>query len=272
MSETPIDWGCPDWRDAKAYPACADSLKDWEWRWQFMRRWPVYRNLYFSLPRRPTIDPNLEFDPDDRTRGVGRAELSGYNAEHIWHLTNMQVMWNPILEQLHKNPFQRNKGGSLYRLPSREYWEENYVIAGLEGMERLERIEQRFQALLYYLEDEGLLENAPSPFAYVRIDLTRPLPQQMNSAKTKLGKIAGKRRAPRLGGKDRELWPVYLRVIDAKDQGARDMEIFHQILKDAESFDVDLYDRMEKVRNEAVLIADWIEAANQRMETVSAFL
>ena len=59
-------------------------------------------------------------------------------------------------------------------------------------------------------------------------------------------KKSGKRRKPRLGGKERELWPVYLRVIDAKDQDAKDMEIYKQILKDAESSDVGLYDRMER--------------------------
>ena len=69
-----------------------------------------------------------------------------------------------------------------------EYWEENYHIDQLDGIERLEQIEQRFQFLLYGLESEGLLKNALSPFAYVKIDLTRPLPQQMNAAKAELEK------------------------------------------------------------------------------------
>ena len=111
-------WGCPDWRDAKAYPSSPNDLTDWEWRWQFMRRWRVYRKLYFSLPRKPSVDPELEFDLDDNIRGLGQAGLSDDEADNIRHLTNMQVLRNPFREQLPENPFHRDKGGVLFRLPS----------------------------------------------------------------------------------------------------------------------------------------------------------
>lgn len=274
MTEKIKDWGCPDWRDHKSYPSNADDLEDWEWRWQFMRRWPAYRDLFFSLPRLTALDPDLEFDPDDSYRGLGRAGFSEEKIGNIRHLTNMMTVPNPALNHIaDKNPFVIDKGGIKYTLPPRSYWEDMEPFESLEGAKRLEFIERRFQFLLYCLEKEGILEGAPSPLAYVRFDLTRPLPQQMKTAKSQLEKLAGKRRAPRLKGKDRDLWPIYLRVIDAKDQKAKDMEIFHHMLKEAEkNQDVALYERMMIVDQEAVLISDWKAAARRLMKTAAAFL
>ena len=39
-------WGCPDWRDENAYPESGESLEDWQWKWQFLRRLPDYRNAW----------------------------------------------------------------------------------------------------------------------------------------------------------------------------------------------------------------------------------
>ncbi len=36
------NWGVPDWRDERAYFATHD-LTDRQWRWEFMRRRPLYR-------------------------------------------------------------------------------------------------------------------------------------------------------------------------------------------------------------------------------------
>jgi len=70
----------------------------------------------------------------------------------------------------------------------------------------------------------------------------------------------------------RENWPLYLRVIDAEDQGATDMEVYRQLLGEAEkSRDIEFYDRMN-VEQEAVLIHDWRKAARTTMENVAYYL
>ena len=51
------DWGVPDWREADQYPA-TDSLTHRQWRWQFLRRRPEFREEWQAGVR----DGKLWFD------------------------------------------------------------------------------------------------------------------------------------------------------------------------------------------------------------------
>lgn len=187
----------------------------------------------------------------------------------------MMVLRNPTLNHLSEgNPFTfiLAKGG-VYRLPSKSYFDVEEILE-LDGtVDRAKWIERKFYSLLSALEDEGLLDGTPSRYAYIKFDLLRPLPKQLRIAKSELEGIASNQRSPRLKGRSRELWPIYLRVIDAKDQGASDMDVFNHLLNEAEVLhDLDLYERLEKVEQEAVLIHDWRESAYRLLTNAPVFL
>jgi hypothetical protein len=239
---------CPDWRDAEAYPSNQGELKDWEWRWQFMRRSRDYRRFYFSLPRNAALDPNLEFEPDDSSRGIGLAGYSPVDEERIWNALNTRVVWNPTIEKHERNPFILEKGGGLFWLPERAYWEE--IESG-----------RQFTALLGGIEQMGLLKGDESPYVYVRFDVTAPLIAQLKRARDELEEYCGKERSPRLTNKARNLWPLYLRLIDADDAGAKPMQIFRQLEKDG-------VEEIQEAANEASKIKGMIEAARKVQEKV----
>ena len=258
-------------------------MESWEWRWEFLRRTPGYRKLWDQLP---------QSRPDDKSRSLEGVNLDPLFVKHLRHRTNLYAIGNPGLRdtsnpRLRKfgkaDPFLFGKPGEQLTLGFRDNWDDinlQMMWADDLGLDEAGCYRKLLKDLLDLLECEGLIESmpdpnafhVPGPYTFIRFDLARPLPQQLKTAKSQLEKLAGKRRAPRLGGKVRELWPIYLRVIDAKEQGEKDMEIYRHIFEEAEeNLDTALYERMN-VRQEAVLIADWTAAAHRLMETASIFL
>ena len=63
MTDDQVDWGVPDWRDAKAYPGW-DEIGILGWRWEFLRRNPEYRRDW-SRPESTFVNPDwTENDPE----------------------------------------------------------------------------------------------------------------------------------------------------------------------------------------------------------------
>lgn len=249
-------WGCPDWRDRGSYPETPDDLKDWEWRWQFMRRFPKYRELWGVLPRFPE-----GFDDDDSSRGYG---LSSHQNE-IRYSTNMQSLTNPNLDRIDYNPFRIELDGSLFYFPSRAYFEEFHEIWKPTEPDRM------FYALLFYLEIAGILQDSgPMQIEHIRFDLSKPLEYQLKVAKQNLihsRKSYEIAHPPKvhLWGETRNLWPLYLRLIDADDQGAKPMVIFRQ-------FEEEGMEEIQEAANEAAKISDMIKAARKVQEKVIHYL
>lgn len=48
-------WHVPNWRDASKYPTTGADLSDEEWRWEFLRRLPEYREGWEDLEPRLTL-------------------------------------------------------------------------------------------------------------------------------------------------------------------------------------------------------------------------
>jgi len=59
-------WNVPDWKCPGDYPK-AESTKDWEWRWEFIRRHEDYRGAWQEIENDP--------DKDKPSDGPSRAEL-----------------------------------------------------------------------------------------------------------------------------------------------------------------------------------------------------
>ncbi len=255
-------WGCPDWRDRDSYPDANESLERWQWRWEFVRRFDEYRNTWDSLPPSPHIDR------EDRWRNL-RPALDTEDTLFTQLLFSMRKIWNPCLNytQLVGNPFQF-QGGTQFKFSPRAVWE-HYRHEG-------KSYQELYEAMLNALETEGLLMgvdewSSTDLIAFVRFDLTRSIEPQLTRAKVGLKKDAFIKRSPPSGESVRRNWPRHLRVIDAKDQDATDMEIYRQLLGEAEKNGVELYDRMN-VEQQAVLIHDWKEAARTTMKNAACYL
>ena len=109
MSENKKDrWGCPDWRDASAYPVSGDSLKQWEWKWQFVRRLPHYRNYWVGLDPIP-----LEDAPDSRNHPTQYRNPPNEDSETITMKYSLRPLPSPwsagLREHAYPVAFGRHK-------------------------------------------------------------------------------------------------------------------------------------------------------------------
>jgi hypothetical protein len=271
------NWGCPDWRNQEAYPVNGDDLKRWEWRWELLRRTPNYRMLWEkrSEPGSTKYVTNLNIKTVD----------------YVHHLYNLDSLIDPAtpLSAFKESPFT-SKAGDSFSLPSKQSLEgEWFKERGIEPT----NTEAKLNYLINYLELVGLLESSTHPdpgslFKFFRIDLVHPITDQLKHIrlfekewkdleerrKTESGSDSNEIVFPkkfRFEKKDRKNWPIYLRLIDAKHQSAKDMEIYNQISNELEKKDVVAYDNWY-ANNPAVKIGDMLKAAESLMIKGSLFL
>lgn len=255
-------WGCPDWLDHAAYPSKGGDLKDWEWKWEFLRRFEGYRKLWAIVP------PNTNTDAEDRWREL-RPKLNADDLLITRIMYSMRVIWNPYLNstQTGHNPFD-SQGGALYKFPPREYWE--YF------REHGRSYQELYEAILDALESEGLLmgidEMSPTDLiAFARFDLTRPIRPQLTKAKAELKSLESINRSPRFSGDDRENYPFYIRFIDAQDQGAKPVEIYRKVQDELEANDLN-WEAWEDIDNPAAKIMNMQKSARQLMKKAALYL
>ena len=196
------NWGVPDWRDERPYIA-THKLTASQWRWEFIRRRPSYREDWVRWFWKGRED-------------VERNKVRLLRDKPGWSKDEALETVMP-LDEAHTE--RVDKGMSSYTLkdPSRQfcYWQLDDAVYYTELIER-QRPPKRPRPPSISPEDwrsYGL--------GHWQFDLTKPLPAQFAKAKTNLTKIQnylyGKQNKlkPR-----RDLWPLYLRALDAKDSGA----------------------------------------------------
>lgn len=154
------DWGVPDWRDASAYPSPSMELEDW--RWQFVRRRPDYRQAW----------------KDGDTEGVH--EKSGYFS---------------FGDPRNENPPYRP--GTLVQL----------VSAESDGKSAFESIEL-----------SGRRGGYGPHWVQILFNLNEPLAEQLEAVEDGLKSLQVQLHDKRIQRRFRkEKWPLYVRVIDARD-------------------------------------------------------
>ena len=255
-------WGCPDWRDIAVYPADPGALEDWEWKWEFLRRAPEYREEF------------------SRFSGKENNNGSRYTIEdhfdHKWIFANYSLpeIIDPKLA-LTSCPFS-DFGGTQVKFPSAFELMDDFEEGVSMGIGRLRFL---YRTLLSLLQLEGITTDDDSSetlkkIVTVRFNLSKPLNAQLGAAKHNLQveaeHLEAKFPKPKLYGKVRTGWPRHLRVIDAEDQGATDTEIFKQLHSELES-DRDAYDDFGGEQPLA-MIADWRKAARSTMEKAAFYL
>jgi hypothetical protein len=183
-------WGVPNWRDAGAYPI-PDELDELEWRWEFLRRRHGYRLDW--------LRPGTDFHPATRER-------------YFLDVYDLEMPFDPRLSvrDLAAGVSRRARRGTpdVFLFP----------VSGLVPFRRA--LLSRLFATLD--EIERIVPVSPTvDDIFVRFDLGQPIRSQLEQ----IGCLLEKLRAEAYGDEDatrmrRQLWPTYLRLLDAKDAGA----------------------------------------------------
>jgi hypothetical protein len=174
------NWGVPDCRNPKAYPA---DLRPHEWRWQFLRRRPDYRADWLLALQREKA--RVRFISGRRLRPIDWennlyfwAELPGARARY-----GVYGLQNPAISRPGPGLFVQTYG----------------ALVDYASREEFKRMERQRQVL-------------------IRFDLNKPLRGQLEAAERMLRMELDDQPET----KERlhtAKWPVYLRVIDARDCG-----------------------------------------------------
>jgi hypothetical protein len=204
-------WGVPVWRDGGAYPEC-DTTPLSGWRWQFLRRRQDYREdwlLHFDRAYRHLI---AAFAGSPLSEGMLSWEDHFSRAVSVPEIADKygtrSILLDPAIEYLSPGLF-RPRGGIL-RAASKTAFQE--------------------------YEHEMIM-----PYLF---DLKEPLAGQLKAAEVHLGRLRdelgmvpeGRRRQVRK-------WPLYLRVLDARDAGATFDEIGAQLICADPESTVEEYDK-----------------------------
>ena len=193
------NWGVPDWRDEKAY-FTTHNLTDRQWRWEFKRRRQSYREVWvrwYWMVREEaeSIKPFLR-------RGPGWSKDEELETIGPWH-----------------GGLERMNDGNTDTIkdPSRQFcdWQLESAVGYRDFIER-RRPPKRPRPPSISAKDWRLYGSG-----FWQFDLTKPLPAQFAIAMSTITKyqnyLYGKQN--KLKPK-RDLWPLYLRALDAKDAGA----------------------------------------------------
>ncbi|MEI4262324.1 hypothetical protein [Roseovarius sp. D0-M9] len=192
------DWGLPDWRSADAY----DLIDTWDWlRW----RWEFYRRR------------------DDLRRDFWDRAQSTYELYHRWYSENPRLGVDP------ETMLKPKDAG----FTAQAYVSDEYKMIGLPNPSISEQPRWAIEVFdrpndidIVYASagfDTGPME---SPNLVTKIDLDRPLAAQIETLE-KEAKAYQKNRHGKLlqSRKHFSKWGDYLRALDAREDGAKWVEI-----------------------------------------------
>lgn len=262
------EWGVPDWCDAAAYPQ-PDDMPDRLWRWEFIRRMPDYRDAWDKaskveyeiacrMAEKAGRDKTKILQPDDLFFVVRIAPLD--NPEEFQDLIkyNIQAFYNPriAVPRLFRN------GPSVMNLPVPRYGDEHggHFLSQPENEYRSDPVRIR------------------PGWTIVHFDLTEPLDIQLDRAKKRLQQVQEsfleevglgftdclKQKSARRQRKG--MWPLYLRVLDARDTGAS-YEVIGRKLKGIDNGDISKMSRqgadqlLSQLENARIDAKKWHDAA-----------
>ena len=194
-------WGVPDWSQGKSYPA-PDELPDDLWRWEFLRRNPEYRDDW-EIYAWETYATLTGFPYDQSPDAV----LTPNNEEFVADIPHSERRYGLKMCPNPRNP-RPNVGNLVFENC-------NVVLKEGEGPRWLEG---------GWRQDVSV----PEGFVLVQFDLATPWSKQEAAAKYQfesLQRARGYTPKSERPKRTRMNWPIYLRLLDARDQGASWREI-----------------------------------------------
>ena len=214
------DWGIPDWRNQDAYPH-HDQLSQEEWRWEFLRRRPGYRRDYLWPDSKfRSFSKGLYFElayglPDPADPRISAVDADRYN-----------TLWNDDLLTIVP---QDSTTSAFFRFLDDD---DRYVTALCHETSRLVRPDSASSSL------------------FLRVDLRRSVPTQLARLK-EIASVYQESSSVKQVRRRPLLWPVYLRVLDAREAGASYNEIAGSFLRnDSDQRARDTIDAAIKLRQE----------------------
>jgi hypothetical protein len=230
QSQTPNQWNTPDWREADSYPK-PKELSMTLWRWEFLRRRADYRLDWEEFAKRSyewdlaqSADPSHESyqkpipKPDDPEF---RASILCLAYESLKR-PELNPVFTEALRRYEKYDLGIGLPNPRIRVPPRLSFDAKYVgmIEGpLDGSSKLS------------LTDTEVM------FKY---DLSLPLEGQLRFVSMLLGKMQTHAYGKNITRRAQiEKWPLYLRVLDAREQDAPYQMVGEVLLGDVIGEDFD---------------------------------
>lgn len=227
------EWGVPDWRDERQYPAPGD-LKPELWRWQFIRRMKDYREAWDSAA---PIEYEMLANQDGSHTHRMPATARWFQLEFIPY-GDINTFWGLFQYLLVRYPNPR------VNFPQ--------VIKGVRSGLRFHDLQLEYTGYQKFVREDGrVTEVHPRtvheaklaqrqewgiPLTITRtFDLTRPLGPQLDRAASALKHLQQDRAQrygflPELAAQEKsrvrnEKWLLYLRVLDARAEAVTFEEI-----------------------------------------------
>lgn len=244
-------WQTPHWTSRSDYPVSGDALSDWRWRWEFLRRDEGYQRAWqVGTP----IDGN-------ENRMAHPRDL--YRVNYLYKLANL---FDPCFDASgHFNIFTPSTGIVQKWAPPYQFLD---TVDALKPTDLLGFFRE------YFGEQQKVSEQLwEGSLATAVFDMKRPLTPQLK----KIERILKEQQKYHSGKliqfrKRQELWPAYLRFLDAEHQGnPKAMEIHEHLMDEAKQRPQSEYDRLN-VDNPATLITDWQSQAKELRDKAVSYL
>jgi hypothetical protein len=188
-----LNWGVPDWRDAKAYPDPVTTSVE-QWRWEFLRRRQDYREDWklHHLDGSEDGEPPLLPLPDGRYHISASIDKYGTKC---------------LLDPASSAPDIYFLGDGLFALVK---------DAGGVTLNNAKRIIEEY--------DECRL---------VVFDISKPIEGQLDGVRQELLEAQQEAvdRKIQKGRKHHKLWPLYLRILDARNAKTKLKVIGQELMK-----------------------------------------
>ena len=193
-------WGIPDWTRAENYP---EKMTDLEWRWEFLRRHPDYRNAWLEWRGKRRNKWPLPVMGE----GADITYVLTDNMDEIRTRFGVSVLYDPRVSM---SEDVISRAGIFYTRPV-SVDHESLVRLGAALAARHDSVEEAIRRV--HQDSDGFVD--------YRFNITEPLEPQLKKARAYLSLEQSERHGKKNAYRpSRELWPLYLRVLDARECGA----------------------------------------------------
>jgi hypothetical protein len=248
-------WGCPDWRSADAYPKSPDDLADWEWRWEFLRRTQGYRRYWTSLPR-PSGPKISTGNPGFDYRTPPAKDIAAVRQKY-----SLYLLPDPCAKKIFQGLFDDPVAAPMPIVPVED-------VLALSGEEK----DSFLKSIAQYQHwpartDRGLSKDS---VYFLSFDVSRSIDSQLEIAGRQLRRIQSQS-YPEVDQikKQRERWPLWLRVIDAWDQ---EPKLKNDAFWDHLIRDPAMYEKYIEVNQPRPRVSQWKKSALECMEKAARLL
>jgi hypothetical protein len=253
------NWGVPEWRDANAYPD-PETTSIEQWHWEFLRRRQDYREDWLMHYQANAAHWHEHKHPDGPVNYVCVAfpyftSEPSPGLQECLDRYNLRSLWDPSIEVHHWQ--YRPHFHKLSDIP-------DTIRRMLSDPEHyLENDPEAMPELLRRMDDQGLLLCA--------FDVHNPVDEQLEGVRERLLWVQKgfKDKPIKKGRAHAAKWPLYLRILDARDADVNFMGIGLELM----GLDPDVLpkdeDEADKVLNSAEQAGSWAHKRHSRATKVA---